>query len=64
MNLKNDQYDEFASNYEEMVTEYTNFLQLAKEYSDTRVGRGLNRRTDNKIDIAIGQAESGKQVLE
>jgi len=64
MTLKNDQYDEFTNNYDEMVTEYTNFLQLAKEYSDTRVGRGLNRRSDDKIDTAIAEAEGGKEVLE
>jgi len=41
-----------------MVTNYTNFLELAKEYNDTRAGKALNRWTDDKIDNTINAAES------
>lgn len=56
MNLTKDQYDAIVANYIE-------FLELAKEYSNTWLWKWLNWLSDNKIEDVISAAESWQMTL-
>lgn len=56
MRLSKDEYDAMVANYVE-------FLKLAKEYNDTRVGDLMNWLTDDNIEKVIAAAESGQMTL-